>query len=92
MKRKQLCKAICCLVAALMMVTTWPAHTAQAADEFTCGPWMNHSATAECRTPMCDGTRLGLYVTHTRNKKCTYVNTGYTFTIPDSYVEDRGCC
>ncbi len=84
-------KLICCLGAALMMFTVMPRNV-QAEDEFTCGAWINDSVTPACRTPMCDGTRLGLYITYQRHKNCKYVNTGYTFSIPDTYVESRGCC
>lgn len=89
---KRMSKAICCIGAALMMFSALPPNTVHAEDTFTCGAWVNISVTPECRTPMCDGTRLGLYVKYQRKKTCTYTNTGYTFEIPDTYVEDRGCC
>lgn len=88
---KRVYKAICCLGAAIMMFTVMPKNV-HAADEFTCSAWKTVSVTPECKTPMCDGTRLGLYVTYKFEKYCTYVNTGQKFTLTDSRVDDRGCC
>jgi len=88
---RKICRMLCCLGAVLMIAVLVPGNV-YAEDEFTCGAWINDSVTPECRTPMCDGTRLGLYITYKRHKNCTYKNTGYTFTIPDTSVESRGCC
>lgn len=88
---RRFCKTICCLGAALMMFTVMPRNV-QAADSFTCGQWVTVSVTPECRTPMCDGTRLGLYVTYKFEKSCTYDNTGEKFTLHDTRIDDRGCC
>lgn len=88
---KRVYKAICCLGAAIMMFTVMPKNV-HAADEFSCTAWITDSVTPECKTPMCDGTRLGLYVTYKVHKNCTYLNTGEKFTLSDTRVEDRGCC
>lgn len=88
---KRMNKVICCLGAALMMFSTMP-KTVQAEDEFSCGGWTTVSVTPERRTPMCDGTRLNLYVTYKLQKSCTYLNMGEKFTLSNTRVEDRGCC
>lgn len=76
---KQMYKIICCISAAIMMFTVMPKNV-HAEDQFTCTAWITDSVTPTCRTPMCDGTRLGLYVTYKFEKYCTYVNTGQKFT------------
>ena len=88
--RRNVRKWICCLgvVAIMFMADTKAVH----AETYNCDPWKIINKNYECRTPICDGKRRTGYLTVVRQRKCTYSDTGYTFTIPDTYVEEQGCC
>ncbi len=89
--RRSVRKWICCLGAvAIVLVADMGA--VHAAAEYACGGWIIDEYREECRTPVCDGVRLTNYITTKRHKNCVYVSAGYSFTIPDTYVEEKGCC
>lgn len=89
--RRKVRKWICCL-GAVAIVFMADIGTVHAEGEYFCEAWKVDSTTEDCRTPICDGVHLTRFIIEKRYKKCTYVNTGYTFTIPDTYVREDGCC
>lgn len=88
---KRVEKWICGMGAAAMMFGMCGGQV-HAEAEYECGAWVVDNKTEDCRTPICDGVHLTKFVTEQRHKTCTYLRTGYTFTIPETRVEEGGCC
>ncbi len=88
--KRYLGRGICCLGAALLLLLTEVSPVR--AEEHRCEPWVVDHVTEDCRTPICDGVRRTSYLTYQCHKTCTYLPTNYTYSIPNTYTREGGCC
>lgn len=88
--KRYLGRGICCMGAALLLFLAEVSPVR--AEEHSCGSWVVDNVTEDCRTPICDGVHLTGYRIYETHKTCTYTPTNYTYTIPNTYTQEGGCC